>query len=450
MTSDSSKEWFKEVTVYQIYPSSFCDSGSSGTGNLAGITSKVDYLHNLGVDVVWLSPIYSSPWKDAGYDISDYRNIREEYGTLEDWDKLKDELHKRGMKLMMDLVVNHSSDEHEWFQQSRSSKTNPYRDFYIWQPAKTNEKGERVPPNNWESVFGGESAWEWDEKTEEYYLRLFVKEQPDLNWENPAVREAVYDVMKFWLDRGCDGFRDQARSVTRFANDSPEYRARSAKVLATLHNSLCGTVYIYEGDEIGMKNIPKDWTIEDFPDVATQMYWKTQLKERKLTTGESDPDMSDILQNVLQKARDNARTPMQWNNKPHAGFTTGKPWMRVNDDFADGWNVEDQLDNPDSVLNYWTKVLKVRKANPVLVHGDFTLLDRANPCIFAYLREWKGSKALIVLSFTPGEVVWDVPDEVGDLESAKLLIGTLGEETPKLEKERMIKMAPFEGRIYLL
>ncbi|KAL8291593.1 hypothetical protein RQP46_001851 [Phenoliferia psychrophenolica] len=556
-----SKDWFKEVTVYQIYPSSFCDSNGNGTGTLAGVTSKLDYLKRLGVDVVWLSPVMTSPWKDGGYDISNYKDIREEYGTLQHWDDLKNGIHARGMKLMMDLVVNHSSDEHAWFKESRSSKTNPKRDWYHWQPAKIGPDGERLPPNNWESVFGGESAWTWDELTEEYYLRLFVKEQarsynpptlrlpsltstsqPDLNWEHQPLREAVYDAMRFWLDRGCDGFRmdvinliskvpgypdcaptkegflqpsfemtangprvheflqemhrevlskydtitvgetpfthdtsilaysrpenkelqmvftfelhdidgtagnprirkgfelrtfkevlekyqrdlwgkgwnslylDQARSVSRFANDSPEFRTRSAKVLATLHNSLCGTVYIYEGDEIGMKNVPSSWTIDDFPDVATKMYWQTCVffVERIATTGEANPDMADVLDQLLHKARDNARTPMQWDTSPHAGFTTGKPWMRVNEDFKDGWNVADQEKDSESVLSYWKQMLQVRKSNPVLVHGEFTLLDRENPCVFAYTRKWDGVTALVILSFAPGEVVFHIPHE---------------------------------------
>ncbi|KAM0755601.1 glycoside hydrolase family 13 protein [Meredithblackwellia eburnea MCA 4105] len=598
MTALKNNEWFKEQCVYQIYPSSFCDSEGHGVGTLRGITSKLDYLKELGVDVVWLSPVFKSPMKDMGYDISDYRDIREEFGSLKDWDDLKDGLHNRGMKIMMDLVVNHSSDQHEWFKESRSSKTNEKRDWYIWRPARQGPNGERLPPNNWESVFGGESAWAWDHKTEEYYLRLFVKEQPDLNWENQKLREAVYDAMRFWLDRGCDGFRmdvinlisktpglpdatnvrdgelqpcfehcvngprvheflkemnqavlskydtitvgeapwtrdintlleysrpenkelqmlfafelheltgsndgneedtmkwrtyrlqefkeviekyqtglwgkgwnslflanhDQPRAISHFANDSSEFRAASAKLLATLHNTLCGTVFIYQGDEIGMKNAPSSWTIDDFPDVATQMYWKTMLTKRQQETGLQDPDMSDVFGNVLRKARDNGRTPLPWNSEPHGGFTRGpKPWMRVNEDFAEGWNVKDQQKDPASVLEYWKKIVALRKKHPILVHGSFTLLDRANPTIFAYMREWEGETAFVMLSFAQGEVMYDLPFEAGDLGKAKLLIWTgevdgqhshgEGGAPPPLKMGSMVKLSAFEGRVYLM
>ncbi|KAM0745693.1 glycoside hydrolase family 13 protein [Meredithblackwellia eburnea MCA 4105] len=580
--------WFKPLVVYQIYPSSFAESPSTstGTGTLAGVTTKLDYLKELGVDVVWLSPIMMSPMFDMGYDISDYREIRPEFGTMRDWEVLLDGLHSRGMKLMMDLVVNHTSSHHPWFLESRSSKTNPKRDWYIWrQPVVDPVTGERREPNNWSSVFGngGESAWEWDETTGEYYLRLFVKEQPDLNWENPEVREAVYDIMKFWLEKGCDGFRmdvinlisktpglpsakitqpgakyqpsfeftangprvheylkemnreviekydcmtvgecpfthdvgvlgeysrttnkelqhvftfelhdldgtsgepmklqpfslvpfkavinkyqvgldnvggwnsvylgnhDQARAVSRFANDTtPELRAKGSKMLATMQMSLCGTVYVYEGDEIGMKNVPSHWGIDDLPDVATQQYWNTVLRDRQSQTGLPNPDMSDVLVDVLRKARDNARTPMQWDLTPNAGFTTGTPWMRVNEDYKEGWNVESQEKDPRSVLNYWRKMISVRKANPVLVHGKFILLDATSPTIFAYLRHWEGVKALVILSFSAEPIEWAIPDEIGGLEEKKLLIGSYGAGEEMGGK--MVTMRAYEGRVYV-
>ncbi|KAM0752284.1 glycoside hydrolase family 13 protein [Meredithblackwellia eburnea MCA 4105] len=578
--SPAKKDWFKEVVIYQIYPSSFCDSRGDGIGTLAGVTSKLDYLKELGVDVVWLSPIYKSPMKDMGYDISDYEDIRPEFGTLKDWEDLRDGLHARGMKLMMDLVVNHTSDQHEWFKESRSSKTNPKRDWYIWRPKKDVAAGERSEPNNWQSMFGDESAWAWDETTEEYYLRLFVKEQPDLNWENPDVRKAVYDLMKWWLDRGCDGFRmdvinliskvpglpdatpvrpgflqpsaehtangprvheflkemnrevmskydtitvgetpcstdpavlveyskpenkelhmvfvfeqhdidltegqpmkarkyelpemkriwakyqtsfydkgwsslylanhDQARPVSRFANDS-EFRVQSGKLLSTFHNTLCGTVYIYQGDELALKNVPKDWTIEDLPDCATQMYYEAALKARQAETGQSNPDMSDVMTDILHKCRDNARTPIPWTSGHEGGFTTGKPWMKLNPDYKDGWNVEDEQKDPNSVLNYFKRVVKLRKAHPVLVHGTFTLLSPDDLQIFSYLRQWQNAKVLVVLNWSASKTQYSIPASVGSTDSAKLLIGTLDSGSPI--KDGKLDLEPYEARVYML
>ncbi|KAG9310483.1 glycoside hydrolase superfamily [Chiua virens] len=438
------RAWWKSAVVYQIYPSSFFDSNGDGIGDLNGIHAKLDYLKDLGVDVIWLSPIYRSPQADMGYDISDYRDIDPRYGTLADWDNLLQGVHERGMKLMMDLVANHTSDEHEWFQQSKSSKNDPKRDWYMWRPPKYVD-GQRFPPNNWKSVFQG-SAWELDPITQEYYLHLYVQKQPDLNWDNPIVRNAVWDVMRFWIERGCDGFRmdviniiskvqglpdapvvdhsqyhqpasmyfangphvheyikemhrevlshhdlitvgetpfthdasvlaeyvlpknkelntvfnfdlmdldspeesplvkkawrltefkaivgrwqmykreegywnavfienhDHARAVSRFGNDSVAWRAISAKMLAVLEVTQTGTLYMYQGQELGMKNFPRTWGIEEYKDVASQNYWALIKGQRQEATGKDEVDMEGVLDGFQQKARDHARIPMQ-------------------------------------------------------------------------------------------------------------------------------------------
>ncbi|KAF7329459.1 Glycoside hydrolase family 13 protein [Mycena kentingensis (nom. inval.)] len=495
-------KWWKDAVVYQIYPISYADSNGDGLGDLQGIISKLDYLKDLGVDVVWLCPIFKSPLADMGYDIADYRDVDPRYGTLADYDALVAGLHARGMKLIMDLVVNHSSDEHEWFQESKSSKTNPKRDWYIWRPPRYDKDGKRRPPNNWKACFGG-STWEYDEATDEYYLHLFLKKQPDLNWENPEVRAAVQELMKFWCDRGCDGFRmnvisciskvaglpdapttllndefqpaydlytngprvheyiqelhrevfakydlltvgeasftldpvklaeyvlpenkeldmlftfeqmaldeipdrpfvhrrwalpemmnvferwqgldrsrgfwntvfmenhDSARSVSRWGSDSPTWRAQSAKMLAILQATLAGTQYIYQGQEIGMRNFPKEWGISEYRDVATYNWYNEVLGKRCRELRRTDIDMTDVLDGLAKKARDHARIPMQWDATEHAGFTKGpgKPWMRVDDDYAE-WNVAVQQSDPDSVLAFWKACLRLRKANKVLV-----------------------------------------------------------------------------------
>ncbi|KAG5651663.1 hypothetical protein H0H81_007886 [Sphagnurus paluster] len=565
-----SRAWWKSAVVYQIYPISFFDSNGDGIGDLNGIRAKLDYLQDLGVDVLWLSPIYRSPLADMGYDISDYRDIDPRYGTLADWDKLLEGVHARGMKLItdaasrplsrMDLVVNHTSDEvgsavpfHEWFVQSRSSKDNPKRDWYIWRPPRFDAEGRRQPPNNWRSVFQG-SAWEYDEGTEEYYLHLYVAKQPDLNWENPAVRDAVWDLMRFWIDRGCDGFRmdvinliskvdglpdapitdpeheyqlaseyfangprvhefvnemnqkvlsahdlitvgetpfthdagqlaayvlpannelnmvfhfelmdldsprgtehrplvhrrwglhefrevigrwqrfmraegfwnavfienhDHSRAVSRFGDDSEEWRALSAKMLAVLQISLGGTQYVYQGQELGLKNFPRSWGIEEYKDVASQNYWnrcvfvvadglrrRGVLKKRMEEAGGAEVDMSDVLDDFQRKARDHARVPMQWDASPNAGFTTGTPWMRVNEDYA-AWNAAAQAADPGSVRSFWKEALRVRKAHEVLIYGDFVDICPTHEQVFAYTRSLGDTTALVLLNFTEAEV----------------------------------------------
>ncbi|PTY82981.1 alpha-glucosidase, partial [Heyndrickxia sporothermodurans] len=496
------KSWWKESVVYQIYPRSFNDSNGDGIGDLKGITNKLDYLKELGIDVIWLSPVYQSPNDDNGYDISDYRAIMDEFGTMADFDELLSEMHQRGMKLMMDLVVNHTSDEHEWFKQARSSKDNPYRDYYYWRPGKNGQE-----PNNWESVFSG-SAWEYDEKTEEYYLHLFSKKQPDLNWENRKVREEVYETMKFWLDKGIDGFRmdvinfiskvpglpngekilgkkyvsganfymngpkiheylqemnqevlakydimtvgempgvdvemakqytgenrnelnmvfqfehvdldsgpkgkwdlkdlnfhdfkasftkwqkglegvgwnslylnnhDQPRMVSRFGDDK-EYWKESAKMLATFLHFLQGTPYIYQGEELGMTNVRFD-SIDDYKDIEILNMYKEKI-------GESDSDHQQIMESIYVKGRDNARTPMQWNDENHGGFTSGTPWIKVNPNYKE-INAKQQLTDEDSIFHYYKKLIQLRKQHDIIVYGTYDLILPDHNEIFAYTR----------------------------------------------------------------
>ncbi|KAI5829976.1 glycoside hydrolase family 13 protein [Schizophyllum commune Tattone D] len=578
--SEPERKWWKEAVVYQIYPISFFDSNGDGIGDLNGIASKLDYLKDLGVDVLWLSPIYKSPLADYGYDISDYRSIDPRYGTLEDWDRLLKGVHDRGMKLLMDLVVNHTSDEHEWFQQSISGKDNPKRDWYIWRPPKVGEDGSRQPPNNWRSVFQG-SAWEYDEKSNEYYLHLYVTKQPDLNWDNPNVRDAVWDVMRFWIDRGCDGFRmdvinlvskvpglpdapitepgekyqpaaelyangpkvheyiqqmhrevlskhdlitvgeapfsydesalgkyvlpankelqmifqfelvdvdspkgpdrsslmprpwkltelktiinkwqtykrdegfwnavyienhDQARSVSRFGNDTTdEKRTLSAKMLAVMQATQSGTLYVYQGEELGLHNFPRSWPLEEYKDVATQNFYNRVLENRRREQGRDDVDMSDVLDGLQKKARDHARTPVQWNSSPHGGFTTGKPWMRVNDDYP-SWNAEKQISDPNSVRSFWRKLLELRKEKPILIYGDFKLLFEDSEDVFAFQRSLGNATALVYLNFRDKDVQSSFPSDIGS--HFEYGLGNYADGNQSLDN---FVLRPYEARVY--
>ncbi|KAF9463172.1 glycoside hydrolase family 13 protein [Collybia nuda] len=578
----NTRAWWKEAVVYQIYPVSFFDSNGDGIGDLNGIYAKLDYLKDLGVDVLWLSPIYRSPQADMGYDISDYRDIDPQYGTLADWDNLIKGVHDRGMKLMMDLVVNHSSDEHEWFLQSRSSKDNPKRDWYIWRPPKYDAAGNRQPPNNWRSVFQG-SAWDYDEKTNEYYLHLYVSKQPDMNWDNPDVRQAVWDLMNFWIDRGCDGFRmdviniiskvdglpdapitepgqpyqpastlfangprvheyikemnkkvlsaqdlitvgetpftheaselaayvlpsnkelnmvfhfelmdldspgvplihrdwklsefreivgrwqkyrrsegfwnaifienhDHSRAVSRFGNDSEEWRAPSAKMLAMLEISLGGTQYVYQGQELGLKNFPRSWGIKEYKDVASQNYWNRQvsiLTERRARSDGQDIDMSDVLDGFAKKARDHARVPMQWDSTDQAGFTTGTPWMRVNEDYKD-WNAATQLGFQDSVLTFWQQALRVRKSNDVLVYGDFVDISADHARVFAYTRSFENTTALVILNFGEEVVSFSLGSQQ-DWSRFSFVLGNYQVASPE-PAQNPIRLEGYEGRLYV-
>ncbi|KZT25553.1 glycoside hydrolase family 13 protein [Neolentinus lepideus HHB14362 ss-1] len=586
----SARAWWKSAVVYQIYPISFFDSNGDGFGDLNGILAKLDYLKSLGVDVLWLSPIYRSPLADMGYDIADYREIDSRYGTLADWDRLIAGVHERGMKLMMDLVVNHTSDEHEWFVQSRSDKDtsrNPKRNWYIWRPPKYDAHGNRQPPNNWKSVFQG-SAWDYDEQTQECYLHLYVSKQPDLNWDNSAVRNAVFDLMEWWINRGCDGFRmdviniiskvdglpdapvadpkeqyqpasaffangprvhqyikemndrvlsrhdlitvgetpftqnaqdllpyvlpsrrelnmvfqfelmgidshidpygsdvplipkewklknlkevitrwqtfereagfwnavfienhDHSRSVSRFGNDSPEWRSLSAKLLSMLEITQSGTLYIYQGQEIGMKNAPPTWGLEEYKDVATINYWNSVLEKRKRESPGLDVDMSDVMDGIRRKARDHARTPMQWKDLPHAGFTSGTPWMRVNDDYQE-WNVAAQLESRTSVWSFWKHALEIRKTYDVLIYGDFTLLSPEHEQVFAYTRVLGESIALVLLNFHHTPVQFSL-DEVPHLIGAPFILGNYSPTDDREAATSIISLREYEGRVYIV
>ncbi|KAK6345777.1 hypothetical protein TWF718_007683 [Orbilia javanica] len=578
------RAWWKEASVYQIYPASFYDSDGDGLGDIPGIITKVDYLKNLGVDVVWLSPVYESPQKDMGYDISDYRQIHKPYGTIQDIEDLIEILHHRGIKLIMDLVVNHSSDQHAWFKESRSSKSNPFRDWYIWRPPKYDANGNRHPPNNWASIFGG-SAWEYDAVTDEYYLHLFCAEQPDLNWENPKVVSAVHDILRFWLDKGVDGFRmdvinvvsktpglpdapitvesskyqpammhyangprlhehlrglraildqydafsvgempfvsdpedilqavgasrkelnmifqfdivemdssasnkftivpwslqnlrdivakwqtcmatgdgwnalflenhDQPRSVSRFASDRPEFRIHAAKMLATFLALQSGTLFIYQGQELGMANLPKDWGLEEFKDVETINYMNEVAEISKV---KSPAFYDNALEGVRAKARDNSRSPFQWDTTTNAGFSTGNPWMRVNDDYL-YCNAQSQIDNSESVLTFWRKLLRLRRQMlDVFVYGDFKFLSVEDENLSVYERSHPfAGRALVLCNFSQHPINWIIPDDVrflcGHENLALCNYGTAASlESLDPDGKREIRFRPYESMIF--
>jgi oligo-1,6-glucosidase len=544
------KKWWKEAVVYQIYPRSFKDSDGDGIGDLKGIISKLDYIKKLGIDVVWLNPIYSSPNDDNGYDVSDYRNIMKDFGTMADFDSLVAGMHKRGMRLVMDLVVNHSSDEHEWFRQSRSSRTNPYRDYYHWWNA------ERGKPSPRYSLFDiNHDAWRYDSLTNAYYLHYFSRKQPDLNWENPALRQEVYDIMKFWAQKGIDGFRldafgfaakdtsfpvfpsgyeknfmlyyamgphlheylremndqvfshydvmsvaegagnsfedahnmvdadrrelnmayafegidiakpegysllhfkevfsrwdsafkykgwlsivlsnhDQARMVSRFGNDLPQYRALSSKMLSTFIMTMRGTPYYYNGDELGMTNSVFN-NIHDFRDMPALNEYQ-HLKD-------IHGDTIAYLKRLRFESRDNGRTPFQWNNSANAGFTTGTPWIPVNPNYK-MINAEEEEKDSNSCLHYFRKLVQLRKNNPALIYGKYQLLDKNNPTIYAYTREGNGRKFLILLNFSSQKS----PLNIGTpLAGAKLLLSN----DQRAQGSAVTYLNPYEACIYQL
>ncbi|MGM0846577.1 MAG: glycoside hydrolase family 13 protein [Bacillota bacterium] len=558
-----SKQWWKEAVVYQIYPRSFKDSNGDGIGDINGIISKLDYLKELGIDVIWLSPVYDSPNDDNGYDISDYRGIMDEFGTMADWDRLLEEMHKRGLKLIMDLVVNHSSDEHAWFVESRKSKDNPYRDYYIWREGKDGKE-----PNNWESCFSG-SAWQYDEQTEEYFLHLFSKKQPDLNWENPKLRDEIYDMMKFWLDKGIDGFRmdvinfiskvdglpdaelpegrkyapggeyymngpkihdylqemhekalsgydvmtvgempgasveeaklytaedrkevnmvfqfehvdldsgpggkwdlrplklsdlrdsftkwqkgleqegwnslylnnhDQPRMVSRFGNDQ-EYRLESAKMLATFLHTLKGTPYIYQGEELGMTNV-KFNSINDYEDIEIQ----NMYREKVIENGENH---EKVMESIYVKGRDNARTPVQWDDSEHGGFTTGTPWLQVNPNYKE-INAKQAVEDPNSVFHYYKKLIALRKENPIMVYGSYDLLMPDHDKIYAYVREYEGQKMIVMLNFSADTPLFELPAEL-EGGSKELFISNY--QVDGREDISQVELRPYEARVYLV
>lgn len=545
------KTWWKESVVYQIYPRSFMDSDNDGIGDIKGITSKLDYLKNLGIDVIWLSPVFKSPNDDNGYDISDYEDIMDEFGTMSDFDELLSEAHNRGIKIIMDLVVNHSSDEHKWFVEARKSKDNPYRDYYIWRDGK-----DGSTPNNWDSIFSG-SAWEYDEETNQYFLHLFSKKQPDLNWENENLRQAVYSMMKFWLDKGIDGFRmdvcnlfskaeglpdigeegpegiymngpkihdylhemnkevlskydimtvgetpgvspkhardyvgedrdelnmvfhfelmdlpnasdkfykkpykltdiknifmkwydglenigwnslfmnnhDQPRMVSRFGNDS-KYRIESAKMLATLIHTFKGTPYIYQGEEIGMTNICFD-DIKKYRDIETINYYNEKIKNE---------DEKSLIERIKITSRDNARTPMQWDDSLNGGFSKSTPWIDVNPNYKQ-INVKESLEDSSSIFNYYKELIKLRHNNDTIVYGDVKLIYPENERIFAYTRNLEDKQLMVVLNFYENEIDFKVPDNI-DINKLEVILSNYSD---KVIENETIKLRPYEAIVY--
>lgn len=517
------KNWWKEAVAYQVYPRSFNDSNNDGIGDLPGMVEKLDYLKDLGIDVIWLSPMYKSPNDDNGYDISDYQDIMEEFGTMEDFNHLLSETHKRGMKLILDLVVNHTSDEHPWFIESRSSKDNPKRDWYIW----ADPKSDGSEPNNWESIFNG-STWEYDDTTKQYYFHLFSKKQPDLNWSNPDVREAVFKMMNWWFEKGIDGFRvdaithikktfeagdlpvpkgkqyapafdvdmnqpgiqdwlqemkdkslshydimtvgeangvnpdnakewvgekegkfnmifqfehlglwstgdskfdvlsyknvlnrwqkqlegigwnalfienhDQPRRVSTWGDDT-KYWFESATSHAVVYFLQQGTPFIYQGQEIGMTNYPFE-SIETFNDVAV----KTEYQIVKSQGG----DVNQLLDKYKMENRDNSRTPMQWTNEVNGGFTEGTPWFPVNPNYKT-INVAQQSEDSDSVLNFYKRLIKLKKSDDIYTYGEFNLIDDANENIFAYTRKLNNKTVLVAGNLTDHVASLNLPFEV--------------------------------------
>lgn len=520
------KAWWKEAVVYQIYPRSFNDSNGDGIGDLQGIISRLDYLENLGVDVIWLSPVYASPNEDNGYDISDYYAIMSDFGTMKDFDELLQKAHEHHLKIVMDLVANHTSDEHQWFIDSRKSKDNPYHDYYIW----------RDQPNNWGSVFGG-SAWQYDENLNQYYLHNFAIKQPDLNWENKAVRDDLYKMMRYWCDKGIDGFRmdvismiskdqafpdapvpegglygdstaytvdgpriheflqemnrevlskydlftvgetpglsveralkyvqedrhelemvftfdhvsldggdygkwsqkrtdlvdlkkaimkwvkgcenggwnslyldnhDQPRAVSRFGDDG-EYREMSAKCLALTLHLMRGTPYVYQGEELGMTNYHFT-SLEECRDIEEINAYKDLVTDRHIY---SDQEM---LENISSKGRDNARTPMQWDDSQNAGFTTGTPWINVNPNYKT-INAAAQVNDPNSIYNFYKQLIALRHAHDIIVYGEMDLLYEDAHDLFAYTRSYNDEKITVLANWSDHEVTYDLTPE-GDL-----------------------------------
>ena len=566
-------DWRKQV-AYQIYPRSFADSNGDGIGDLPGITSKLDHLEALGVKIVWLSPVYDSPNDDNGYDIRDYRNIMKEFGTMADFDAMLAGMRARGIRLMMDLVVNHTSDEHEWFKQARSSRSNPYHDYYIW-----HDPVEGREPTNWEAAFSG-SAWTFNEATGEYYLHMFSKKQPDLNWENPKVRQEVYDLMHFWLKKGVGGFRmdvinmiskpwlsseakdsaaqslpnapkvqegflqpafemvthgprfmafmqemkgevldhydcitvgespcatveqaqeitdsetgalnmvfqfehmdadsqpgkgkwalkplhlpdlkatlsrwqtglhgkgwnslywcnhDQPRAVSRFG-DAGQYRVRSAKMLATCLHMMQGTPFIYQGEELGMTNVAWD-NINAYQDIETRNMYAQAVSQKGLLHQE-------VMQSIHAKGRDNARTPMQWSTAHQAGFTTGTPWLALNNNFAEV-NAEQARADADSIFHYYRQLISLRQAWPVLVDGNYSLLLPKHPALFAYTRQLNDVTLLVLCNFS--EQFQGLPlKQLPDFSNATPLIGNLPKDEWPLAADTL---AAWEARVYVL
>ncbi|WP_237202217.1 glycoside hydrolase family 13 protein [Rothia endophytica] len=537
MADHSGKQWWKEAVVYQIWPRSFKDSDGDGLGDIPGITEKLPYLAELGINVIWLSPVFASPNDDMGYDISDYRAIMPEFGTMADFDTMLETAHCLGIKILMDLVVNHSSDEHAWFEASRASRDNEYRDYYIWRDSSGHdEAGNPLPPNNWVSEFSG-PAWAYDEHTDQWYLHMFSKKQPDLNWENPKVRQEIFDIVTFWLDKGVDGFRldainiiskpeglpddpavvpgkqtssipfviengtrvhewmhelnaqtfakydvmtvgemsatppeeaiqfsgftsdelhmifhfehmavdsdpdagmgkwsrkpvdlvelktilnewqtklagkawgslywnnhDQPRTISRFGNDSPEYRERSGKMLATVLHFMQGTPYIYQGEEFGMTNVQFE-AIEDYKDLDSLNMYEGMVRQYGTLTHEQAMEL------IYAKGRDNARTPVQWDDSAHGGFTTGTPWIGGNPNFTE-INAAEAVSREDSLWNFYRQLIALRRGElqDLMVYGGFVPLGEDDAQVYAYERTGEGEKLLVIANFTDQELTRD-------------------------------------------
>jgi alpha-glucosidase len=553
------KKWWKESVAYQVYPRSFMDSNGDGIGDLKGVTSKLDYLKELGIDVIWLSPMFKSPNDDNGYDISDYQDIMDEFGTMADFDELLEGVHQRGMKLILDLVINHTSDDHPWFIESRSSKDNPKRDWYIWRDGKDGRE-----PNNWESIFSG-SAWKYDEETAQYFMHIFSARQPDLNWENPEVRNALATMVNWWLEKGIDGFRvdaishikkepefpdmpnpnhldyvpcfpkmmnvdgidefltefsqktiknydimtvgeangvglneadkwvgeengyfnmifqfefldlwdkdaegsidvrklkkvltkwqtglegrgwnalfienhDQPRRVSSWGNDK-EYWKESAKMLGALYFLMKGTPFIYQGQEIGMTNVQFP-SIQDYNDVGMINYYHVESAKGR--------SHDEIMKVIWEKGRDNARTPMQWDTTNKGGFTSAnQTWLGVNPNYTE-INVEAQINDPDSILSFYKKLIHLRKAKPVLVYGTYELLFANHPKLFVYTRSLGKQKFLVMNNFSGKSTRFRVPGSLS-YSTSELVLNNFEVVGKKLRKNFTLR--PYETRVYIL
>ena len=557
------KVWWKEIVAYQVYPRSFMDSNGDGIGDLQGMISKLDYIKSLGIDLIWICPMYKSPNDDNGYDISDYQDIMDEFGTMADFDQLLNEVKARGMKLIIDLVINHTSDEHPWFIESRSSTDNEKRDWYIWRDATKPRKGKQGPePNNWESIFSG-SAWEFDEATEQYYMHLFSKKQPDLNWQHADLRQAVYNMINWWLDKGVDGFRidaishikkedglkdmpnpkgllhvpsydkhmnqpglnemisdltdhtfskydivtvgeasgvtaeeahlwvgegrgkftmifqfefktlwtqefeislnvpgykriltkwqkaldqqgwnalfienhDMTRIVSCWGNDT-NYRRESATAFATMYFLMKGTPFIYQGQEIGMTNVQYQ-TIEEYNCVGTKNLYRTKRDQGM--------PHDQIMQIVWTNSRDSARTPMQWDASSNAGFTSGNPWLGINSNYVE-INVAQQIDDPHSILNFYKKLIALKKGSELLIYGVYDLILKKHPQIYAYTRTLGEQKALIISNLSDREVTYRYPKL--KVSSDQLVLNNYPVDAHK--PLGTIHLRPYEARVYIL
>lgn len=561
MDNSVKTRWYKDSFVYQIYPRSFCDSNGDGIGDIQGIISKLDYLKDLGITAVWLSPCYKSPNDDNGYDISNYRDIMDEFGTLDDFKEMVKGMHERNIKLVMDLVVNHTSDEHDWFKNSRISLDNPYRDYYIWR--KGRGKNGKKPPNNWTSRFGG-SAWEYDSTTKEWYLHLFTKKQPDLNWDNPKVRQEVRDICNYWFNLGVDGFRcdvityiskkeglpngkfnllargdehfthgpnihnyltelnreswskydtmivgeaagvtidqallytaeernemdcvfqfehaeanywmhifplkfdlrkiqrvfsrwqfglmqkgwnalylenhDQARSIDTYAPGYGNKREQAAKMLAIAIFMQQGTPFVYQGEEIGMTNFPFK-SFDECQDVVVQNIRKMLSPFDKLFE-------KTALKILRKRSRDNARTPMQWDLSENAGFSSGNPWIKVNPNFTE-INVEKDKANPDSILNFYKKLISFRKGNDLIINGAFKENYVGSKDILCFERWFHGERLLVICNFKNKDVFFKSPMDAAYLES-KLELHNYSYDRPVLQS---LTLRPYEAMVYRL